>query len=260
MHRILVVFIACAMVIVAQAAPNAFTVGATQTLYNVNVANNSDVGLWSTGFATDSLAKDAAGNLYSADANGLIFNVTSPFAVPVGPTGFTQIGDLDFGVGGLWGFSNGNQSLFFFDLGLATVTYSVTLSSFVNEMVTGVAFDSTNGSVFLSANTGFNADKLYSVAAAATSATFIGNMSHSDTPSYISDIDFDGGTLYAMTWFNRHFYSVNTGNGALSLVSSGPHRDATGMAFDSTPVPEPGTICLSLGAFALLRRRRKASR
>lgn len=242
---------------VAQAAPIVRTVQTNQALQLVNVATNTDSSLWSTPFATDSLAIDLGGSLYSADPNGVIFNVTSAIATPVGPTGFTQVGDLDFAPGGLWGFSNANQRLFFFDLGTTSVTYSVNLSSFASSTVTGVAFDPFSGSVFLSANTGFNSDQLFMVASAATSASLVGNMVHADALSYISDIDFDGaGTLYAMTWFHRDFYSVNPSNGATSLISNGPHRDVTGLAIDASVVPEPASFLALAGGLALLRRRK----
>lgn len=232
------------------------TIETTQTLRVVNVATNADVPQWTTPFATDSLAIDLAGSLYSADPNGIVFNVTTSIATPVGPTSFTQIGDLDFAPGGLWGFSNASQDLFFFDLGTTSVTYSVNLSTFAAETVTGVAFDPFSGSVYLSAFANLNADKLYVVAPSATSATFVGNMAQADAGSYISDIDFDPtGTLYAMTWFHRDFYSVNPLNGATSLISNGPHRDVTGLAMDASVVPEPGSLLALTGGLALLRRR-----
>ena len=62
------------------------------------------------------------------------------------------------------------------------------------------------------------------------------------------------GALYAMSWFHRDFYKVNPMNAATSLVSSGPHRDSTGMAL--SPVPEPlGLGVLAIGIVALGRRR-----
>jgi hypothetical protein len=62
----------------------------------------------------------------------------------------------------------------------------------------------------------------------------------------VSDIDFDPstGTLHAMTWFHRWFYSVDPTTAATAFVSAGPHRDATGMALPA--IPEPGTLALTL--------------
>lgn len=74
----------------------------TNTLRDqVDVATNKDVPISNNPFASDSLAASAAGTLYSADASGVIHDVTTGFPIPVGPTGRTQIGDLVMGVNGL---------------------------------------------------------------------------------------------------------------------------------------------------------------
>ncbi|MBL8060027.1 MAG: PEP-CTERM sorting domain-containing protein [Chthonomonas sp.] len=79
---------------------------------------------------------------------------------------------------------------------------------------------------------------------------------HGDANSYVADIDFDSaGTLYAMTWYHRDFYTVSQTNAAIGFVSAGPHRDVTAMAIQA--VPEPVTCgALALGLLGLLRRRR----
>jgi hypothetical protein len=203
----------------------------------VDPLTNADSSFGNPLFPSDSLAITPAGQYYSADAAGMIFNLTATGPIPAGPSGYAQIGDLDFAPGGLWGFSNAVQDLFFFNLGSASVTYSVTLNTLVGYKVTGVAYQPGSGDIFLSANLGLNTDQLYRVDLLPTpSVSLVGALLHSDGASYVSDIDFGaGGTLYAMTWFHRHFYSVNPATAATAQLSVGPHRDATAMAFAEVP-------------------------
>lgn len=224
---------------------------------SVDVATNADVAQVAPPWTTDSLAVAPNGTLYSADGNGMLWNVTNPGPIPVGPIGFGSIGDLDYANGGLWGYSNQTTSLFFFDLTLLSVTATIPLPGLAAYAITGVAHKPSNGSIFLSGNTGPNMDSLFEVPLSATSANLVGSLAHSDALSYVSDIDFDAsGNLIAMTWFHRHFLSVNTSTAATNLISAGPHRDATGLALD--PVPEP-TSLLALGVGTLLMRRRSRS-
>lgn len=243
----------------AGAAPFAHTVGANNAMEWVDVATNADVPAGATIFPTDSLAVDPGGARYSADPNGVLFNVTGP-NFPVGPTGFSQIGDLDYATGGLWGFSNQSQTLFFYDLGLNAVTASVTDAALSAYTITGVAHRASDGSIFLSGYDAMLADWLFQVAPSATSATLVGALTHGDGASYVSDIDFDpaSGTLHAMTWFHRWFLSVDPVTAATALVSAGPHRDATGMAL--LAIPEPGTLALLLTGLVGLAARRGAAR
>jgi hypothetical protein len=76
-----------------------------------------------------------------------------------------------------------------------------------------------------------------------------------DVVSYFSDIEFDAtGTLYAMSWFHRYFYTVSTTSAATSWLSIGPHHDFTAMAF---AVPElSSAIGLAWGSLILIRYRR----
>jgi hypothetical protein len=234
----------------AGATPFAYAVGANNAIELVDVATNADSSAGATFFATDSLAITPSGSLYSADPNGVLFDVTGP-NIPVGPTGFTQIADLDYAPNGLWGFSNQAQTLFFFDLTLNTVTSSLTDPALAAYTITGVAHRASDGSIFLSGYDVTLVNWLFQIAPSATSAALVGTLAHGDAASYVSDIDFDpsSGTLHAMTWFHRWFYSVDPVTAATALVSSGPHRDATGMAL---PIPEPGTLALTLMGLAAI--------
>jgi hypothetical protein len=237
-----------------QAAPLSWVLNTNQTLDLVNVATNTDVPFNTTPFASDSLAVSPTGTLYLADGTGNLWNVTGP-PIPVGPTGRTQIADLDWAANGLWGYSNASQELFYYNLGVSNVTYAVTLTlpSILSPsaVVAGVAHDPTSGDIYLSAWDGLNSDLLLHVPTASNTALLIGAMAHGDGFSYISDIDFDAaGTLYAVTWFHRWFYSVSPTTAATSFISSGPHRDSTALAL--MPVPVPAAVWLFGGALTAL--------
>ena len=240
----------------AGALPFAHVVGANNAIDLVDVATNADASASATWFATDSLAVDPAGTLYSADPNGVVFDVTGPGNFPVGPTGFTQIADLDYAVHGLWGFSNQSQTLFFYDLTLNAVTSTWADPALAAYPTTGVAHRASDGSIFLSGHDALLVDWLFEVAPSATSAALVGSLAHGDGFSYVSDIDFDPstGALYAMTWFPRWFYAVDPVTAATTFVSSGPHRDATGMALQA--IPEPGSLFLTLTALLAFAARR----
>ena len=151
------------------AAPLAYELNFNTSIYRVNAANNNEIFYGNAPFISESLALSPTLALYSADPNGVIWNITgSP--VPVGPTGFTQVADLDWANNGLWGFSNPGSSLFFFDLGLNTVTYSAAIAGLGGSTVTGVAHDAATGDIYLSANTGLNTDQLLKIPFATTTA------------------------------------------------------------------------------------------
>lgn len=242
----------------AAAAPLGWVLHTNQSLALVDLASNSAAAAGSTPFASDSLAVTPAGALYSADPGGVVWNVTAaPF--PAGATQRTQIADLDWAAGGpsggLWGYSNASQELFFFDLGSGSVTYAavLTLPAPLSPaaVVTGVAHAAGSGDVFLSAYDG-PASVLLRVPAAASSALWVGTLAHGDGASYVADIDFDAaGTLYAMTWFHRHIYTVDPATAITAGLSVGPHSDSTALAL--LPVPEAPTAWLlgaGLAAFA----------
>jgi hypothetical protein len=241
-----------------QGAPIVGTLNTNTSRYFVNVANNNEFFFGNNLFQSDSLAQSPAGTLYSIDAAGVIWDVTAgPF--PAGPTARTQVGDLVYGNGGLWGFSNATQELFFFDLGSSTVTSSQVISGTGTNTITGVAYQPSTGDVYLSGYIGLNTDKLFRVPNASNTATLVGSMANADPASYFSDIEFDStGTLYAMSWFHRWFYTVSTTTALTTLVSTGPHRDVTAMAF---AVPEHASwLGLAWGALLIRNRRGKAAR
>jgi hypothetical protein len=237
-----------------QAAPVGWVHNTNQTIDLVNLATNGDAPASSSFFASDSLAVSPAGTLYAADGLGVLWDLTGP-PLPAGPTLRTQIADLDHDNGGLWGYSNASQELFWFDLGSLAVAYATPLalpaSLSAATVVTGVAHQPGSGDIYLSAYDGLNNDWLLRVPAASSTAQLVGGLAHGDSFSHISDIDFDaGGTLYAMTWFHRWFYSVDTSTAATSFLSAGPHRDSTGLAL--LPVPEPASVWLWALGLALL--------
>lgn len=244
----------------AGAVPFAHVVGANSAIDQVDVAANAEASASTTWFATDSLASDPAGNLYSADPNGVLFDVTTSGNFPVGPTGFTLIADLDYAANGLWGFSNQSQTLFFFDLTLNAITSTLSDPALAAYTITGVAHRASDGSIFLSGHDALLVDWLFEVAPSASSAALVGSLAHGDGFSYVSDIDFDptSGTLYAMTWFHRWFYAVDPATAATTFVSAGPHRDATGMAL--LAIPEPGSLFLALTGLTAFASRRTLGR
>ena len=258
LRPLIVIFGCLALASTGVSAPTAYELNFNTSIYRVNAANNNEIFYGNAPFISDSLAMSPTLSLYSADANGILWDVTGA-PIPVGPTGFTQIADLDWANNGLWGFGNSGSSLFFYDLGLSTVTYSAPITGLGAATITGVAYDATTGDIYLSGNTGLNTDQLFRIPFSTTSAVIMGSMTISDASSYIADIDFDGatGNLYAMSFFHREFYAVNTANGATTFLSTGPHRDTTAMALN--PVPEPATLTLSLlGMGALILSRRNA--
>ena len=91
-----------------RAAPAGWVLNTNQTIELVNLATNAAVPAGSLPFASDSLAVSPTGMLYSADGFGNLWDVTGP-PIPVGPTGRTQIADLDWAANGLWGYSNASQ-------------------------------------------------------------------------------------------------------------------------------------------------------
>jgi len=241
---------------IAAAAPVAVELNTNTTRYRVDAATNAELPIPGNPFQSDSLALAPTGQLYSVDSSGNLFDVTVA-PIPVGPTLRTAIADLDYASNGLWGFSNTSGELFFFDLGLNTVTYSQVITGTGTLTMTGVAYQPSTGDIYLSGYSTLNTDQLFRVPASTTSATLVGAMANGDAFSYFADIDFGpSGALYAMSFFHRDFYTVSTTTGATTFLSTGPHRDATAMALD--PVPEPGTLAMvTLGCLGLLRRRKR---
>ncbi len=245
---------------VALAGPLARVLTANQQIRNVDMATQTEPLLFTTGLPSESLAMAPGGTMYFADPVGNLWTPTSSGSIPAGSLGLGQIGDLDWANNGLWGFSNANQSLFFYDLGLSAITASYSIPSLSALTVTGVAFRPTDSSIFLTARQGLNNDFLFQVPSASSAANLIGSMPISDAFSYVADIDFDqSGTLYAVSFFHREFYTVNPTTAATSFISVGPHRDVYAMALNPSVVPEPATLAgLAFGMAALLRRRKIA--
>jgi hypothetical protein len=245
---------------VAVSNPFAKVMSANQQIRNVDMATQTEPLLMTTGLPSESLAVSPGGTYYLADLSGNLWMPTTSGAIPAGSLGFGQIGDLDWANNGLWGFSNANQSLFFYDLGLSSITASYSIPALSALTVTGVAYRPSDSSIFLSARQGLNNDFLFQVPSASSTANLIGSMPIADAFSYVADIDFDPtGTLYAVSFFHRDFYSVNPTSGATSFISAGPHRDVFAMALNPSVVPEPATIsALGLGLLGYLRKRKSS--
>lgn len=225
----------------AAAALPVWALNYNQNINLVNAGNNAEAPFIPSPLVSEALAADPAGVLYVADPSGVIYSVQG--GVPVGATGHSQIADLYYASGGLWGFSNASATLFFFDLGLAAVTYSLPITGGLGgNSITGVTRNPFTGDLYLSGYTGYNADSLLLLDLNTATATTVGSLGHADAFSYVSDIEFDAlGTLLAMTWYHRDFYSVNPVTAATTLLSNGPHRDATGFAVHAATVSEPAT-------------------
>lgn len=233
------------------AAPIANTLNFNQTRYLVPMATNMEIPIPAQSFYSDSLAVSSSGTLYSADASGAIWDVTGAFSIPVGPTGRTQIADLVMGSGGLWGFSNASQELFFYDLSSSSVTSAQVITGLSGHLITGVAYQLSTGDIYLCGYTGVNSDTLFHIASSATVATTVGSMFNGELASYFVDLEFGAdGTLYTVSFIHRWFYSVSTASGATTFISSGAfHRDLTAMALPvPASIPEPSTmVILAIG-------------
>ncbi len=251
---------------VARAASPVWALNYNQAINLVDPTSNVESPFIPSPIVSDSLAADPAGILYVADPNGTIYTVQGSF--PIGSAGLGQVADLSYSSGGLWGFSNASDTLFFFDLGTTSVTYSLPITSgLLGYDVTGVTRRPSTGDIYLSGNTGLNQDSLFVLDLNTSSALLVGGMSHGDAFSYISDIEFDAtGALLAMTWYHRDFYLVNPSDASTTLMSLGPHRDVTGLAVDTSQftqseVPEPATwaAAILLTALGCLHRRHSRS-
>lgn len=262
-RSVLVAGALCGLVSVSSvfaAGPPAWALNYNMQINQVNPANNNEFPFIPSPVQSDSLAANPGGILYVADASGTIYTVQG--AMALGNVGMGQIADLHYDGGGLWGFSNANDTLFFFDLTTWTVTFSQAITSGLGaNTITGVTRNST-GDVYLSGYTAYNNDSLFMLSGA--TANLIGTMTHGDAFSYISDIEFDAAdNLVAMTWYHRDFYLVDPTDASTTLLSNGPHRDVTGLALDPAtilvtppePVPEVGTLA-GAAALALLAGRR----
>jgi hypothetical protein len=242
------------------AGPPAWALNFNTQINAVNPATNNEFPFLPSAVQSDSLAANPIGILYVADAGGTIYSVQG--ATPLGNVGMGQIADLHYDGGGLWGFSNANDTLFFFDLTTWTVTFSQAITSGLGaNTVTGVTRNST-GDIYLSGYTAYNNDSLFMLSGA--TANLVGTMTHGDAFSYISDIEFDAAdNLIAMTWYHRDFYMVDPTDASTALISAGPHRDVTGLALDTAtivtpptePVPEVGTLVGAAVLAGLVGRR-----
>ncbi len=241
----------------AIAAPFVRVANSNLTIELVNVPTNSGLPIINLSFPTNSLALAPSGSLYAADPAGNLWDV-AVVPIPAGSIGKADIGDLDWSGSGMWGFSNATGELFFFDTGSSTVTYNQALSLPSGLSVSGVAHQDSTGDTYLSAfDAGYNT-LLFKNPASSAALNLVGTMSHTDSGSYVADIEFNAaGTLHGVTWFHRHFLTINPITAATSTISVGPHRDST--AFALNPVPEP-TSALAWGPGFLAIRRRSSLR
>lgn len=242
---------------IVRAAPVPHCTTLSGVLLTCDVPPNNDTLVGPSGVATDSLAADVNGKLYSADATGNIFQVTGSGATFVGPTGLGLIGDLDGDANGLWGYSNSQSILFYYDLGLNNVTIQTPMPQLIGQTINGVALSGA-GSIFLSTKIGNVLHEVMNPLAPVS--TMIGAMATAD--GEFGDIDFDPATgiLYGVTYANRWWYTIATSNAATVNVS--PYNmgllDITGMAMP-VAVPEPATfVGLGLALLASLRARKRS--
>ena len=249
------VVLAGGMACMAGASPVPYVTSLNGVLLTVDAANNSPTLIGPSGLATDSRAQDINGKLWAASASGGLYQVTGSGSTLIANLPFGNIGDLDCDANGIWGYSNAASMLFYYNLTSNSVTVQTPVPSLVGKTVTGVAIDAA-GQMYLS--TALNNELYKMFNPMVPIANFIGLMPTTD--NNFGDIDFDPATgkLWGVTYNNRSWYTINTGNATTQLITptTSGVLDITGLAIPVV-APEPATwAILGLGALAIVRRKR----
>lgn len=276
MTQKLALALATVMLLAAPAAGHAALVGIGfgGSVYSINETTGAGTLLGNSGFgATNSMARNSAGTIYSAANSSLITinPVTGAGTLASTLSGFgaegLSIRGLAFSsTGVLYAVNNGGSSG---DTTTNDLLYTINASSGAMTLIGTMAFAGVQALAFSSGSTLFGFDgagggliTIDSLTAAATDV----NPAIGGSGNDIQTLAFSsGGTLYGG---RDNLFTIDLTTGASTLVgggSGGTFVDVRGMEFlaaagpGPVPVPEPGTLALlGIGVVGLgfYRRRR----